>query len=124
MHQLLLVPPKHPGPESLHLIGVLDSIDRVRILGTKVYQTFVQEPSDMPCYQQNLKFLTMSKDLHLYLGTMGRAGQYHLAKLLEEEFQENKCNQLLLRSPERSILVTQTIEHGVGATVFTLSPDH
>lgn len=122
MHQVFLVPPKHPGPESLHLIGVLDSLERTKILGKQVYRTYVVEPSTKPCFQQYLQFLTMSKDLYLYLGAMGRPGQYHLAKLLEEEFQDGNCSQLLLRSPEKSILVTLTTEHG--DTVFTLSPDH
>ncbi|MDP2655808.1 MAG: hypothetical protein Q8P17_04800 [bacterium] len=113
MHQVTLCrPTTNPNPsDHLHLIGVMDDLDRIRKQKVRIFQTTVGNVATdgLPYYWQ---YITTSKDLHLSLGEMNRSGQYHLSVWLEEEFAQKRCSQLLVITDywSNAVLVTRTGE--------------
>lgn len=111
-----------------HLFYVFGDRSRRNLQRAKVYQTRVHGADDGYLFI----FTTTSKDLQLAVGAMSAACQYHMALLLEEEFERKHCNQLLVFEDEQdekasTTMVTMTSEQVTSTqkiTTFTLSPAH
>ncbi|MFA5841866.1 MAG: hypothetical protein WC835_02825 [Candidatus Paceibacterota bacterium] len=99
---------------------VRNELHRIQHLHAKVYQTHVAGGAmSSPSHD----FFTTSKDVHLFFGTMNPSKQEDLACLLDKEFREHECNELLLHyDTGKTVLVTKTGDRS--GRVFTFAPAH
>ncbi|MHB0865657.1 MAG: hypothetical protein ACYC1Y_02025 [Minisyncoccota bacterium] len=101
-----------PGEE--YMRGVADAFRAVREQKTKIFRTYLRGSE---CFT----FVTTEEKLDNDLGCLSFAGQYYLAKLLEQEFQREKCNTLLFSVEDRKGIVLVTMTSTGSEVTFTLS---
>ncbi len=84
----------------------------------KVYRTKV---GGIGIASKNCVFVTTSKDIHLFFGSMSLPGQQYLALMLEEEFANGSFREIMIRySTDKAVLVTDIAE--TEALVFNFAP--
>lgn len=116
--------PNGDHPEYVYLNKVVTDLARIASQGARVYRTYVKNDR----LGANWVLGTTSKDVHLFIGAMSREGQQDLCRLLEQEFSNGECAELLLReeitSGKRNTI--RAVRHSqIGADLFfDLSPAH
>jgi hypothetical protein len=95
MRELIITRPADDQKEEIKdllLHELVDELMAVEAQRVRVFRTYVADPEQMELYV----FTTTSKDIHLGLGAMSRSAQVKLANLLELEFSESECTELLM----------------------------
>ncbi len=106
-----------PGEE--YIRGVADAFRAVREQRIKTYRTY---RTYLQGKKERFTFATTSIDLHLELSMVSAAGQYYWAKLLNQEFREKNCKELLFSIEGREGAVLVTMTRSQDTVIFTLFP--
>jgi hypothetical protein len=76
----------NPEAKSAHNRSLNEEIGKTLSQGVRIYRTWVHDSENRTQNQDyEYEFLTPSKEIHLWIGSLTSEGQLHLARLLDEE---------------------------------------